>query len=221
MTDTGLRLAHVSRIFGDQGEKVEAVRDVSFTVPENSMWVIAGPSGSGKTTLLNLAGGMDRPTSGDVHVGEFYLNGLDEHGLSLFRRSHVGFIFQGNNLIPTLSAYENIELPLLLNGEETGEKISAIIDDIGLGHRARAFPNTLSGGEQQRVAIARAFVHSPSIVLADEPTANLDSKTALDVFDLLIELNKKMRSTILFATHDPMIIERADDVLKLSDGRLV
>jgi putative ABC transport system ATP-binding protein len=221
MMDSRLRLAHVSRTFGDHGEKVEAVRDVSFTVPENSMWVIAGPSGSGKTTLLNLAGGMDRPTSGDIHVGEFDLNVLDEHGLSLFRRSHVGFIFQGYNLIPTLSAYENIELPLLLNGEETGDKVSAMIEDIGLSHRARAFPNTLSGGEQQRVAIARALVHSPSIVLADEPTANLDSKTALDVFDLLIELNKKMRSTILFATHDPMIIERADNVLKLSDGRLV
>ncbi len=222
MTDHVIRLDNVSRVFKSNGSVVNAVSSVSFAVPGQSIWVLAGPSGSGKTTLLNLIGGMDRPTSGEIIVGNYHLNQMDEKELALFRRFHVGFIFQGNNLIPTFTVYENVELPLLLTSAgRMDEKIKEMLDTVGLKDRASFLPRRLSGGEEQRVAIARALVHSPSVVLADEPTANLDSETAADIFDLLLELNDKLKTIIVFATHDPMIVDKANNVLKLADGKIV
>lgn len=222
MTDQALLLDNVSRVFKSNRLLVNAVSNVSFVMPSHSIWVLAGPSGSGKTTLLNLIGGMDRPTSGEISMGNFHLNEMDEKELAIFRRFHVGFIFQGNNLIPTFTVYENVELPLLLTGSgRIDEKVNEVLDNVGLKDRASFFPSRLSGGEQQRVAIARAVVHAPSVVLADEPTANLDSETAADIFKVLLELNDKLKTIILFATHDPMIVDKADNVLKLADGRIV
>lgn len=221
MTEAVIRLEDVSRVFRSHGFEITAVSGVTCTIPAHALLVIAGPSGSGKTTLLNLIGGLDRPTTGDIFVGDLPLGSLDEQGLALYRRRHVGFIFQGNNLLSSLTVSENVEFPLLLLGEDSvREKVNTMLQHVGLAHRGASFPQDLSGGEQQRVAIARALVHSPSIVLADEPTANLDSRTGEEIFLLLQKMNRLMRTIIIFATHDPLIVENAPSVLRLHDGKV-
>jgi putative ABC transport system ATP-binding protein len=221
MTGPVIRLEGVSRVFRGHGFEITAVSDVTLEIPERALLVIAGPSGSGKTTLLNLMGGLDRPTSGEITARGLPLGGLDEEGLALYRRRQIGFIFQGNNLLPSLTVSENVELPLLLLGEDDmRQKVNAVLEHVGLARRGASFPQDLSGGEQQRVAIARALVHSPSIVLADEPTANLDSRTAEDIFFLLQRMNRLTGTIIIFATHDPVIVERAPSVLRLHDGKI-
>jgi putative ABC transport system ATP-binding protein len=216
-----IRLEGVSKVFRSHGFEITALSDVTFGVPERALLVIAGPSGSGKTTLLNLMGGMDRPSSGEIVVGGLHLGGLDEKGLALYRRRRIGFIFQGNNLLPSLTVSENVAFPLLLLGEESvREKVHAVLGHVGLSKRGGSFPQDLSGGEQQRVAIARALIHSPGIVLADEPTANLDSRTGQDIFLLLEKMNRLTGTVIIFATHDPAIVDNAPWVLRLHDGKI-
>jgi len=219
--DIAVSLKNTSKVFVTGGTQVNAISHVSFDIPEGSFWIIAGPSGSGKTTLLNLIGGLDRATSGEVAIGTMDLGGMDEQALALYRRRRVGFIFQGNNLITSLTAFENVELPLILTGaSHRKSKVQAILEEIGLRDKHHMFPQYLSAGEQQRVALARAVVHSPKIVLADEPTANLDAKTGTEILTLLQRLNKNLKRTILLSTHDPRIIENSEHVLRLSDGKL-
>ena len=207
-----------------EGDRERAVlRGVDFTIREGELVVVLGRSGSGKSTLLNLISGIDRPTGGDVFFGETNLTQLSEQERTLFRREHVGFVFQSFNLIPTLTVAENILLPLELNGRTSAaeqEQALAFLDAVGLGDRADSFPDRLSGGEQQRVAIARALAHDPLLILADEPTGNLDFKTGRLVMGLLQRLIHQAHRTMLIATHDRDILDLADRVLTLQDGTL-
>ena len=221
MTTDDIRLKDVTKTFTTGQTQVKAVRGVSLSIPRGSFRVIAGTSGSGKTTLLNLIGGLTRPTSGTIMMGLQDLTDMDEQALALFRRHRVGYIFQGNNLISTLTAFENVEIPLILTqAADRKAKVEAILEDVGLLHKQQMFPRYLSTGEQQRIAIARAVVHTPEIVLADEPTANIDSKAGEEIFLLLKTLNQKLKRTILFSTHDPRIIEKNEQVIRLRDGRI-
>ncbi len=207
-----------------EGDRERAVlRGVDFTIRQGELVVLLGRSGSGKSTLLNLISGIDLPTGGDVFFGESNLTRLSEQERTLFRREHVGFVFQSFNLIPTLTVAENILLPLELNGRTSAveqEQALAFLDAVGLRDRADSFPDRLSSGEQQRVAIARALAHDPLLILADEPTGNLDFKTGRLVMRLLQRLIHEARRTMLIATHDRDILELADRVLTLQNGTL-
>jgi len=217
-----IHLKKVSRTFGDQRTAIQALDRLTWTSAQQGFWVVAGSSGSGKTTLLQLVGGIERPSSGEVWVEASPLHRMNESQLADFRRHRIGFIFQGNNLLRHLTVRENVELPLLLTqsrGEE--EVIRRQLDLVGLADRVDAFPADLSGGEQQRVAVARALIHRPCLVLADEPTANLDSTNGLALFELLLKLQREMGVTVLVATHDPALIDRAPALLRLVDGRIV
>ncbi|NNG00967.1 MAG: ABC transporter ATP-binding protein [Desulfobacteraceae bacterium] len=217
-----IHLHQVSKTYFDGGTAIHAVNSFSTAIASGSFHAVAGRSGSGKTTLLNLIGGIESPSAGDIQVGGHHLHAMDETGLSLFRRHHVGMIFQGDNLIPKLTVYENIELPLLLTGADNfAETIRCMLSDIALEDKGDRFPHQLSGGQKQRVAVARAMIHCPGVVLADEPTAHLDSATAAGILELLIRLHEKTGTTVLFATHDPAIIRRCEHVITLADGRMV
>lgn len=203
--------------------KVEfkALSGVTLTLQKGDFAALAGPSGSGKTTLLNLIGGMDTPTSGAIIIEGRPIQKCSEKQLTKLRRSRMGFIFQSFNLMPTLSVFENIELPLILNKyprDQRRTKIMKILQEVGLEDKKNNRPSELSGGQQQRVAIARALVADPAIVLADEPTANLDSKSAQDIIRLLKRLNEEKNVTVLFSTHDPQIIKSSRKVFYLRDG---
>jgi putative ABC transport system ATP-binding protein len=200
---------------------VNAVRGVSLEIEQGEFTALAGPSGSGKTTLLNIIGGLDSPTSGTVSVAGNPITGLTQKQLSDMRLSKIGFIFQAYNLIPVLSAMENVEYILLLQGvskEERGERSAEILKKVGLAAEMRRLPKDMSGGQQQRIAVARAIVSEPEIVLADEPTANLDQKTGADLLDLMRGLNEEKNITFLFSTHDSMVMERAGRLIRLRDG---
>ena len=201
---------------------VTALSGVSMTVAAGEFLAVAGPSGSGKTTLLNLIGCLDAPTSGEVEIDSQPLSRLRAGQRADLRASKLGFIFQTFNLIPVLTAYENVEYPLLLKRRrvDVATRVRAALEQVGLGDRARHRPLELSGGQQQRVAIARALVGDPVLVLADEPTANLDSRTGQDIIELMRRLNRERRTTFVFSTHDPRIMKAADRVLEISDGRL-
>ena len=193
----------------------------SGTVSEGEFVALLGPSGSGKSTLLNLLGGLDQPDGGTVRIAGTDITGLDERARTLFRRHHIGFVFQFFNLIPTLTAAENILFPLELVGRAAPPAAAAgLLERIGLGGRADSYPDRLSGGEQQRVAIARALVHEPALVLADEPTGNLDAATGDRVLDLLEAMTREVGRTLIVVTHSERIVERADRVLRLRDGML-
>lgn len=221
MTADNITLKNVTKTFTTGQTQVNAVSGVSISIPRGSFRVVAGTSGSGKTTLLNLIGGLERPTSGNIIIGHQDLTEMDERALAIFRRYQVGFVFQGNNLISTLTAFENIEIPLMLTqASDRKAKVEAILNDVGLLHKQQMFPRYLSVGEQQRIAIARAVVHAPEIILADEPTANIDSKAGEDILLLLQTLNQKLKRTILFSTHDPKIIEKNEKVIWLKDGEV-
>ncbi len=205
------------------GNIVHAVRDIDFTVKSGEFTAIVGPSGSGKTTFLNLISGLDTPTSGKVWLNDKQITEMNGNELSDFRRDHIGFIFQAYNLIPVLTVKENIEYIMLLQGitkEARYNNVMNILKDIGMEGYEKRFPPKLSGGQQQRVAIARAMVSEPELILADEPTANLDQKTGAELLDMMRELNKKTGMTFLFSTHDPMVMERADRVVTLVDGQI-
>ena len=196
--------------------------DVTFNRGEFIM--LLGYSGSGKSTLLNLISGIDAPDSGDILVNNIAINRLSERERTLFRRQHIGFIFQFFNLIPTLTAYENVTLALQLNGGVSPakeQKIASLIDKVGLSHRQHAFPDRLSGGEQQRVAILRAIAHNPTLLLADEPTGNLDEDTGRTILQLLLELTRQTNRTLIMATHNSEFIPLADKVYRLKNGELV
>ncbi len=203
---------------------VPAVAGVSLTLPAAQFSVIVGPSGSGKTTLLNLIGCIDGPNKGVVEVCGTDVATLNDDRLSDFRARHIGFIFQNFNLIPVLSAIENVEYPLLLTGmgkRERRARAMALLEAVGLADQARRRPNEMSGGQRQRVAIARALVAEPELVLADEPTANLDSRTGAAIIDLMHEMQARARTSFVFSTHDPAVMEHADSIFVIRDGQLV
>ena len=211
----------VKKTYKDNGVEVQAVRGVDLTISPGEFTAIVGPSGSGKTTFLNIISGLDTPTDGKVWLDGKPLSEMKGKELSDFRRDHIGFIFQAYNLIPVLTVEENVEYIMLLQGvakAERHKRVMEILEDVGLEEYARRLPAKLSGGQQQRVAIARAMVSNPDLILADEPTANLDSKTGSELLDMMKELNEKKGMTFLFSTHDEMIMERARRVITLKDG---
>jgi putative ABC transport system ATP-binding protein len=219
-----VRTVGIEKVYGDGSTAVRALRDVSLEFPKGEFAAIMGPSGSGKSTLLHILGALDKPTSGRVIVGGTDLSGLSDRRLTLLRRERMGFVFQFFNLIPTLSAEENVLLPALIAGEKAGryaERLDELLELVGLTARRTHRPDELSGGEQQRVAIARALIRNPDIILADEPTGNLDSKTGAGVLELLRESAARYEQTILMVTHDPLAAATADRVVFLSDGRVV
>jgi putative ABC transport system ATP-binding protein len=203
---------------------VDALRGVDLSIARGEFVALVGPSGSGKSTVLNLIGGLDRPTSGDVWINGTELGNSDERTLTRHRRSSVGFVFQSFNLLPRLTAEENVALPLMFSGVPEKERLTrarALLERVGLGPRLAHRPTQLSGGEQQRVAIARALVARPAILLADEPTGNLDTVTGADIMGLLQELNQERTLTLLTVTHDPEVAAFADRVVRLRDGRVI
>lgn len=220
-----LELKGVTKEYQQGKIRVPALRGVDFVVEAGEFLSIAGPSGSGKTTLLNLVGCLDTPTAGSILLEGEELAKRTKNQLAEIRREKLGFIFQSYNLIPVLTAYENVAFPLELmknlSKGETRQKVDQIIDEVGLGDFVRHRPSELSGGQQQRVAIARALVKQPAIVLADEPTANLDSENGLAILELMKDLNVKQGTTFVFSTHDPMVMNNARRLVQLRDGRIV
>lgn len=223
MEDVLIRVRGLTKTY-IEGEKPRRVLDgVDLDIAAGEFFVMLGRSGSGKSTLLNLISGVDRADAGTIWVGETQVTGLDERSLTLFRRNRIGIVFQFFNLIPTLTVMENVTLPLELGGRarrDAEKRAQVLLDRVGLGDRGSAFPDKLSGGEQQRVAIARALVHEPQVVLADEPTGNLDEETGRTVLALLLELTRDTGRTLVMATHSPDIVPFADRVGQLHDGKL-
>jgi putative ABC transport system ATP-binding protein len=220
-TDTALVARNVSKIYQRGGGDVAALRDVSFTVRRGAFVAVTGPSGSGKTTLLNILAGLDRPTDGEVRVGGERLDDLDPEQATVFRRRHIGFVFQFFNLLPTMTAYDNVALPLLADRRPRAEverRVEAMLAAVGLLSRARHRPSELSGGEQQRIAIARALVMSPELILADEPTGNLDTATGADILALLRRTIEAFNTAVVMVTHSQLAAEAADRVLRIRDG---
>jgi putative ABC transport system ATP-binding protein len=218
-----LSLDGVSRVYAAGDARVAAVRGVSLRIERGEFVALVGPSGCGKSTLLHLAGAMDRPSAGQIRLDGVDLGTLGDDALTRLRRAHVGFVFQFFNLLPTLTAIENVELPLLLMRRprgEAGPAARALLDRVGLAHRFHHYPRALSGGEMQRVAIARALVHAPALVIADEPTGNLDSDNGRRIMELLASLNTETGVTFLLATHAPEVAAAAGRVLEMHDGRI-
>ena len=214
----------LEKVYGSGTTAVRALKGVSLGFGAGEFAAIMGPSGSGKSTLLHVLGALEEPTSGRVVIGETDLSGLSDRKLTLLRRARMGFVFQFFNLIPTLTAEENVMLPILISGEKTAvheDRLSELLALVGLEQRRGHRPDELSGGEQQRVAIARALIHNPDIVLADEPTGNLDSKTGAGVLDLLRESAARYRQTVVMVTHDPRAAAATDRVIFLADGCVV
>ena len=213
----------VTRVYSDDGVPVHALRGIDLTIERGEFAALVGPSGSGKTTLLNIISGLDTPTDGKVWLNGKLLSRMSGNALSDFRRDNIGFIFQAYNLIPVLTVEENIEYIMLLQKvpkSERHERVLAILDEVGLGGMASRKPTQLSGGQQQRVAIARAMVSQPAIILADEPTANLDSKIGAELLDMMHRLNTQTGMTFIFSTHDPMVMARARRLIALKDGEI-
>ena len=216
-----LKVEHLSKIYGEGENQVIALNDVSFSVQKGEFIAIIGPSGSGKSTLLHILGGVDRPTSGKV-----FMNGQDvyqqkEDQLAIFRRRQVGLIYQFYNLIPILNVTENITLPILMDGRKVDyEYLEELLEILGLKGKERHLPNQLSGGQQQRASIGRALMSSPAVVLADEPTGNLDSKNSQEIVDLLKTSNKKYNQTLIVITHDENVALQADRIIAIEDGKI-
>lgn len=221
MTMEILKIDHLSKIYGKGESAVKALDDVSFSVRKGEFVAIIGPSGSGKSTLLHMLGGVDLPTSGKVLVEDTDMYNLDETQLAIFRRRQIGLIYQFFNLIPVLTVEENITLPLLLDNQKVDKKqLDGLVKTLNLQHRLNHLPNQLSGGQQQRVSIGRALISNPAIMLADEPTGNLDSKNSSEIIDLLQMLNKTYRQTLIVITHDERIALQADRIISIEDGRI-
>lgn len=219
-----LQVRGVHRFFTRGEERIDVLRNLNLEVMEGEYLGLMGPSGSGKTTLLNLIAGLDQPSAGEVWVGEARISSMSEGELARWRTRNVGFIFQFYHLLPVLTAYENVELPLLLlplSSSERKRQVLTALDLVGLSNRMSHRPGQLSGGQQQRVGIARAIVTDPTLIVADEPTGDLDARSAEDILNLLDELQKSLRKTILLVTHDPRAAERAQKVLHLDKGQLV
>jgi putative ABC transport system ATP-binding protein len=223
MTTAAIELAHVSKQFAGR-RQVTALDDISLAIPRGEMVSIIGPSGSGKSTLLNLVGGLDRPTGGQVSVDGESLAGLADDDLTRVRRDKIGFIFQFFNLLPTLSCLENVGLPLHLRGwprKKVDERARELLTLVQLSHRLQHLPDELSGGERQRVAIARALSVYPPVLLADEPTGNLDTRTGEDILALIRDLHTRLGSTVVIVTHDMQVAQSCERTITLRDGRLV
>jgi putative ABC transport system ATP-binding protein len=224
MPETIAELRGVSRVYQKGKERVEVLHELDLVIPQGDFLALMGPSGSGKTTLLNLLGGLDKPTAGSVSVGGVELSSLSNSQLAKWRAAHVGFIFQFYNLLPTLTSLENVEAGVRVAGvgrEEARERAEDLLDRVGLAERGERFPSELSGGEQQRVAIARALAKRPRLVLADEPTGDLDRETAGEILHLLQVLNREHGKTIVMVTHDAQAAEYAKRTLHLDKGKLV
>ena len=219
-----VQLLNVAKTYRGGSEDVAAIKNVSLSIRSQTFSMIVGPSGSGKTTLLNLIGCIDSPTSGTITIGGQNVARLNDNALSQFRAQRVGFIFQNFSLIPVLSAWENIEYPLMLLGvpaAERRERATRMLEAVGLADKRLKRPNELSGGQKQRVAIARALVKGPDFVLADEPTANLDSRTGADIISLMRRMQEKQATTFIFSTHDDHLMSHADETFSICDGQLV
>ena len=216
-----LRCEHLTKEYGEGNTKIKALNDVSFSVEKGEFVSIVGPSGSGKSTLLHILGGVDKPTSGKVFVEGTDMHGLKEDKLAIFRRRQIGLIYQFYNLMPVLNVDENILLPHLLDGRKMDkERLDMIVEQIGLNDRRNNLPNQLSGGQQQRVSIGRAMFSRPAIVLADEPTGNLDSKNGQEIMSLLKKSNREHKQTLILITHDESIALQADRIIYIEDGKL-
>jgi putative ABC transport system ATP-binding protein len=223
-SDSLIRVRNLNKVYRRGGETIEVLQGLNLDVEEGEFVAFMGPSGSGKTTLLNLLGGLDTPTSGTVNVDNDEITNMSGRKLASWRARHVGFIFQMYNLIPVLTAFQNVELPLLLtklSREKRRQHVETALNLVGLGDRMNHYPRQLSGGQEQRVAIARAIVTDPTFLLCDEPTGDLDRKSAEEILDLLTELESQHGKTILMVTHDPLAAERADLTLHLDKGALV
>ena len=217
-------VSSLHKFFKRGNEKIDVLNGLSLEVPEGEFLALMGPSGSGKTTLLNLTAGLDRASEGRIRVGDKIISDMNEGQLAAWRTRHVGFVFQFYHLLPVLSAYENVELPLLLlplSAAQRRRQVLTALDLVALSDRLHHRPGQLSGGQQQRVGIARAIVTDPTLIVADEPTGDLDSKSAEEILNLLVELQSGLRKTIIMVTHDPRAASRAERVLHLDKGRLV
>lgn len=216
-----LDVKNLSKNYGKGDTMVKALDGVSFSVEQGEFVAIIGPSGSGKSTLLHILGGVDTPTSGSVIINDTDISQLDETALAIFRRRQIGLIYQFYNLIPILTVEENLTLPLLLDGRKPDKKqVQTLIDKLGLSHRLTHLPNQLSGGQQQRVSIGRALVNNPALLLADEPTGNLDSENSKEIIALLRHFNKEFKQTVIIITHDEKIALSADRIISIEDGRI-
>lgn len=218
-----IRVRGATKVYDQAGVPVHALRGIDLDVHEGEFTALAGPSGSGKTTLLNLIGVLDRPTAGAVEVAGRDVTGLEKGDAADFRLANIGFIFQAYNLVPVLTAYENAEFTLLLRGAPPAERrrtVTALLERVGLGELMDRRPHELSGGQQQRVAVVRALATRPRIVLADEPTANLDSEASTALLELMTELNQELGTTFVFSSHDPVVLDSARRVVRLLDGRV-
>lgn len=223
MAETIVRVKDLSKSYYRDSLEIPVLRNINLDIPAGQFLVMMGPSGSGKTTLLNLIAGIDRPTNGTLSVAGEDISQLNDKGLAKWRARHIGFIFQFYNLMPVLTAFENVELPLLLTGlsrAERKEHVETALSIVGLADRMKHYPRQLSGGQEQRVAIARALVSDPTLVLADEPTGDLDKQSAEDIMTLLTRLNKEFSKTIVMVTHDPRAAERAGVIRHLDKGEL-
>jgi putative ABC transport system ATP-binding protein len=218
-----IEIKNLVKVYDVNGINVRAIDNISLSFHEGEFTAIAGPSGSGKTTLLNIIGGLDKPTEGSVQVGDNLLTEMSPRELSDMRLNNIGFVFQAYNLIPVLTSLENVEYVLLLQGmekEERRELAEKMLVEVGLKNEINRLPKELSGGQQQRVAVARAIVSEPDIVLADEPTANLDQKTGAGLLELMQKLNSEKNITFIFSTHDKMVMDRARKLIYLTDGKV-
>jgi putative ABC transport system ATP-binding protein len=216
-----LRSESLTQTYISGGRPLTVLNDITFTLERGGFLAIVGPSGSGKTTLLGLLAGLDRPTGGTIHLDGVDLGALSEDDRARLRAEKVGFVFQSFQLIPTLTARENVQVPLELRGEPAEARAGELLERVGLGDRGHHYPAQLSGGEQQRVALARAFSIRPQILFADEPTGNLDAKTGATIIDLMVALNRELGTTLVLVTHDLDLASKAHRTIRLSDGRIV
>jgi putative ABC transport system ATP-binding protein len=215
-----IQCEELSQSYPSGGRQLEVLKGISFELEAGGFLAVVGPSGSGKSTLLGLLAGLDRPRSGRVRLDGIDLGELDEDQRARLRGERVGFVFQSFHLIPTLTAAENVQVPLELRGERAGPRAAELLERVGLGDRGHHYPAQLSGGEQQRVALARAFVNRPRVLFADEPTGNLDAETGHSIIELMRSLNRDLGTTLVLVTHDPELAERARRVIRLKDGAI-
>lgn len=221
MTET-LRVEHLSKYYGEGDNRITALDDVSFSIHQGEFVAVVGPSGSGKSTLLHLLGGVDQPSEGRVIINGNDISAMNESQLAIYRRRQIGLIYQFYNLIPILNVKENITLPLELDGRQPDQEyLSSLVHALGLQDRLNHLPNQLSGGQQQRVSIARSLIAKPSIVLADEPTGNLDSKNSGEIMTLFHQFHRQYHQTLILITHDPHIALQADRILTIEDGKII
>ena len=216
-----LEIKNLCKVYGSGDTRVDALKNISFDIEQGEFVAIIGPSGSGKSTLLHILGGVDTPTSGEVNISGTDISKLDETKLAIFRRRHIGLIYQFYNLIPILNVEENMTLPILLDGKKPDKALLRdLVNKLGLKERVTHLPNQLSGGQQQRVSIGRALMNHPSLLLADEPTGNLDSENSKEILSLLKKFNKENKQTVIIITHDERIALSADRVITIEDGRI-